>query len=380
MTPTQQLQSLSDDELLHNLSEILQQSRRVDAELVAHIGEVDDRRLYAREACSSMFKYSIEVLHLSEPEAYLRIAVARAARKHPMLLTMLADGRLHLSGIALLAPHLTEENSEVVLTRAAHLSKRQIEELVAELAPKPDVPASIRKLPTPPAPPPPPPLPSPTLALELRPERVESKAPRISAPPAPSVSPRPEPLSPERYRVVFTASRELRDKLERLQSLMQEDLAAVIEAAVTEKLERLEAKRYGETSRPRKNLEQTDTSGTSRYMPAAVRRAVRKRDGDRCGFIDHKGRRCTERRNLEFHHHDPFGRGGTHDPEQISLRCRSHNVYLAEQEYGKEKMARYRRRGGRVSEPATSYDVAGVTRRMRPEPGPPLDGSSHAIV
>jgi len=162
MTRTQQLQSLSDEELLHNLSEILQQSRRVDAELVAHIGEVDHRRLFAREACSSMFKYSVEVLHLSEPEAYLRIAVARAARKHPMLLTMLADGRLHLSGIALLAPHLTEENSEVVLTRAAHLSKRQIEELVAELAPKLDVPASIRKLPTPPAPPPPPPPPSPT--------------------------------------------------------------------------------------------------------------------------------------------------------------------------------------------------------------------------
>jgi len=374
MTRTHQLQSLSDDELLHNLSEIMQQSRRVDAELVAHIGEVDHRRLFAREACSSMFKYSVEVLHLSEPEAYLRIAVARAARKHPMLLTMLADGRLHLSGIALLAPHLTEENSEVVLTRAAHLSKRQIEELVAELAPKPDVPASIRKLPTPPPPP------SPTLALELRPERVESEAPRIPAPPAPSVSPRPEPLSPERYRVVFTASGELRDKLERLQSLMQEDLAAVIEAAVTERLERLEAKRYGETKRPRKNLEQTDTSPSSRYMPAAVRRAVRRRDGDRCGFIDHNGRRCTERRNLEFHHHDPFGRGGTHDPEQISLRCRAHNVYLAEQEYGKEKMDRYRRRGGRVSEPATSYDVAGVTRLTRPEPGPPLEGSSHARV
>ena len=168
--------------------------------------------------------------------------------------------------------------------------------------------------------------------------------------------------------MVFTASRELRDKLERLQSLMEEDLAAVIEAAVTEKLERLEAKRYAETKHPRKNLEQTDTSPSSRYMPAAVRRAVRKRDSDQCGFIDHKGRRCTERRNLEFHHHDPFGRGGTHDPEQISLRCRAHNVYLAEQEYGKEKMDRYRRRGGRVSEPATSYDVAGVTRLTGPAP------------
>jgi len=275
MTRTQQLQSLSDDELLHNLSQIMQQSRRVDAELVAHIGEVDDRRLYAREACSSMFRYSTEVLHLSEPEAYLRIAVARAARKHPMLLVMLADGRLHLSGIAILAPHLTEDNCERVLARATYKSKRQIEELAAELAPKPDVPAVIRKLPTSPA----------TTAPPLRLDGVETLSqpdPVPPAPPAPPASAKTEPLAPGRHRVQFTASSELRDKLERLQALMHEDLAAVIEAAVTEKLERLEAKRYAETKRPRKNLEQTDTSPESRYIPAAVRRAVRKRDGDRC--------------------------------------------------------------------------------------------------
>ena len=100
------------------------------------------------EANVSMFTYATEVLHLSEHEAYLRIAAARVARKYPMLLVMLGDGRLHLSGIGKLAPHLTEANCEEVLARAAHKSKREIEELVAELAPKPDVPASVRKLPT----------------------------------------------------------------------------------------------------------------------------------------------------------------------------------------------------------------------------------------
>jgi hypothetical protein len=60
---------------------------------------------------------------------------------------MLGDGRLHLGGIAKLAPHLTQENRDAVLGRAVHKSNRQIEELVAELAPRPDVPATIRKLP-----------------------------------------------------------------------------------------------------------------------------------------------------------------------------------------------------------------------------------------
>ena len=82
---------------LNRLSEILQDSRRVEAELIAHIAEVDARRLYAREAASSMFSYCTDVLHLSEPEAYLRIAVARASRRHPALLDMLAEGRLHLA-------------------------------------------------------------------------------------------------------------------------------------------------------------------------------------------------------------------------------------------------------------------------------------------
>ena len=76
------------------------------------MAEVDERRLYAREAFPSLFAYCTKKLNLSEHEAYLRIAAARASRKHPMLLTMLEDGRLHLSGIAKLAAHLTEANRE----------------------------------------------------------------------------------------------------------------------------------------------------------------------------------------------------------------------------------------------------------------------------
>ena len=67
------------------------------------------------------------------------------------------------------------------------------------------------------------------------------------------------------------------------------------------------------------------------------------------------GKRCNERRGLEYHHHNPYGRGGGHDPETISLMCKTHNAYLAEKEYGKEAMERYRRPRGAVREPATTY-------------------------
>ena len=137
MEENRPLQSIPDCVLLHRLAELVSQSRRVEADIVAHIAEVDERRLYAREAFPSMFVYCTTVLHLSEAEAYFRIAVARASREHPMLLTMLADGRLHLTGIAMLAPHLTRANRDGLLERASHRSKRQIEELIAELAPRP---------------------------------------------------------------------------------------------------------------------------------------------------------------------------------------------------------------------------------------------------
>jgi hypothetical protein len=141
------LHSVPDDELLRRLGELVSQSRRVEADLVWHIGEVDVRRLFARDAFPSMFAYCIAALHLSEAEAYLRITVARAARRHGVLLEMLRDGRLHLRGIAMLAPLLTEENRDSLLLRASHLSKREMERLVAELSPRPDVVSGIRKVP-----------------------------------------------------------------------------------------------------------------------------------------------------------------------------------------------------------------------------------------
>ena len=93
-----------------------------------------------------MLEYCRRVLGLRENEAYLRITVARAARENPVLLEMLRDGRLHLSGIARLAPHLTHENLEAVLKRACGMSHREIRELVSELEPRPDVAPGIRKL------------------------------------------------------------------------------------------------------------------------------------------------------------------------------------------------------------------------------------------
>jgi hypothetical protein len=302
---------------------------------------------------------------------------------------MLADGRLHLSGIAKLAAHLTAANCSDLLARATHKTKAEIEGLIAEIAPKPDVPAAVRKIPVrieaggvhqlgPDR------VGAPGATHELGLDRVagtgaarelgldrvagtgtthELGLDRVAGTPSAS-SPGPAmprradaasrpaavtPLSPERYKVQFTASAELREKLERLQALTREDLAGVIEAAVTEKLVRLEAKRFGLSAAPRKSLAETDTSPHSRYLPAAVRRAVRRRDGERCSFVLLDGSRCPERRGLEFHHRHPCGRGGTHEPDNVCLRRLQRRAYgLRDKEYRRREVLSFKVLGLRV--------------------------------
>ena len=204
MNNIDELKSLSDDELLHRVSDLLAQSRRVEWVLVAHIAEVDARRLYARQASPSMIQYCMEALHLSEGEAYRRIAAARLSRKYPVILTMLEDGRLHLCGIGVLSRHLTDANYEDVLARATHKTKREIEKLMAELAPKPDVPPTIRKRPQRKASSAPP-----KSANELYPDRVEQNAPPAepALPAAPEKPATVEPLAKARYTSCGSATR-----------------------------------------------------------------------------------------------------------------------------------------------------------------------------
>ncbi len=148
--------------------------------------------------------------------------------------------------------------------------------LVAEVAPKPDVPPSIRKLPkrqqkkgqeAPKKESSAPASEQSARGAESTPSGKSTSTPETSPKRSEDADKRPvvEPLSPSRYKIQFTASEEFREKLERLAALMPgADLASVLEASVTEKLERLEAKRLGKVKNPRKNLEDAETTRRAR--------------------------------------------------------------------------------------------------------------------
>ncbi len=323
------LADLSDAQLLESLKSLCAQGRAVLARLLAHLVEVEERRLHLEAACPSMFQFCVRRLGMSEDEACRRIHIARLARRFPDLLVRIERGDLTLSTIALLHDALTEATYEELVESASGKTKAEVQALLAKRSPIPDVPATIT-IPLQP--------PIPTLGVEAVAAPAAARGWQVA------------PLSETRHKVQFTASDELRKKLERAQDLMRHanaegDLAVVVERAVDLLLEKLEKQRLGRTLRPRPSHTQSDRCGSpcrphAARVSQATRRAVFGRDGERCTFTDAEGHRCPASTWLELDHVIPRARGGTNELGNLRVRCRAHNALHAEHTFGKEYVAR----------------------------------------
>jgi len=240
------VESLSASDLLSATRELVQQSRGVEAELLVHLGEIDERKLYLDRAFSSMFAFCVGELGFSEDAACNRINVARAARRLPVILEAVRSGQVHLAGLRLRAPHLTTDNQCKVSSPALAFA--------------------------------PPPAPAP--------RRDESRA--VIA-----------PLSEETFKFQFTASRECRDKFRQAQDLLRHripdgDLATIFEKALDLLIEEVKKERFATGRKARQvPIGETDAA-SSRHIPDAIKREVFERDGGRCTFADERGRRCAE--------------------------------------------------------------------------------------
>src|SRR5687767_12815007 len=176
---------LSDEELLARVEVLVARERGVSVELIAHLAELETRDVYLGEGVKSLYLYCTLILHLSEHAAYNRIAAARAARTFPVILDLLADGSVNMTTVTILAPHLTQENHRAVLAEATHRSKEEVKVIQSRLAPRPDVPATLRKLPTPAS------LVGTGSSVESDPETATSPTTRMPLTPVPQASPPP---------------------------------------------------------------------------------------------------------------------------------------------------------------------------------------------
>jgi len=296
---------------------------------------------------------------LSEGSVALRIQVANVSRRFPQLLAALAENRMSLTVAGLLSPVLTVDNVEKLLADCAGMTKREAEEHLVALRPKPVFTPSIRKVPSPPA--------APLTLQALAPEPaplMQRPVPRVS----PSIL---EPAKPEVFNFRFAANGSFKEKFERLAEVlgvanpllhMAEIMEQALDIALDKKdVKRKHARRLTRKAKSRDNSIQKsrpdEISTQSRYISSHKRERVHERAGYQCEFRAKDGTRCRSRTGLEIDHLLPFALYQSHDEKFLRLLCRSHNRLAAEKVFGAEFIqdkidaARLKRRSSSVRSP-----------------------------
>src|SRR5882672_1975428 len=146
MTHRDSLASISDDELFATVQHLTARSNVALADLLAHLGEVERRGIHRLRACAPLYAYCIYELRLSEDAAFRRSKAARLVREYPELGDAIAKGEIHLTGLLMIGPHLGGERHAEILRRSRFRSKRELLRLLAEIDPKPEVPALVEPI------------------------------------------------------------------------------------------------------------------------------------------------------------------------------------------------------------------------------------------
>jgi len=346
---------LSNGAVEQGLQDSVRSGNTPEAWVLAYVAEYDARKLWVAKGYSSMFRYCLGVLNFSEDAACRRIQAARVGRRFPVILDAIASGRVHLTAINLLAPHLTHENVEELLAAADHHSKADIEQLIACRFPMPDLPTRIGPIAqvgavasessqssslllTPASP-----------SAGSKPDTVPQALPvndsqSLSAPARmnETAAARVKPLSADSVGIQGSVRWATHEKLLRLASLCGHrlnDLDAFLSAMCDVAIPVFERRKFAASDRPRTP---SKPAKNPRTIPAYVKRAVWRRDGGCCTFVAADGHRCEARDHLEFDHVDPIAQGGLPTIRNVRLRCRAHNQYDAEQKFGSEFMRRRR--------------------------------------
>ncbi len=340
------LSHLADGDIARELPAKFARVSRNDAEALAWLAEFDARRLYLPAAHPSMHSYCVHEMHMEPDPAFKLIRVARTAWKFPAIFPELAAQHLNHSAVILLAPSLTPNNVTELLAAAKHKTNVEIEQLQARQCPRPGV--GNRELG----------ISADTDQQAVRPVKLTSEQQAAGQPslesgngvfeqqaprPVETSAPRRQPNSHELRHVIGESNF---DKLQYAKSLASHratgrDVEDLLGQALDLLIREFERRKFGATKRPRKERSNC-SSAKPRYVPRHVKRAVWQRDHGQCTFTSETGTRCPSRSLLEFDHIDPVARGGEATVAGMRLRCRAHNQYTAECEFGLDFMKRKR--------------------------------------
>ncbi|MEQ9502147.1 MAG: hypothetical protein RIT81_35080 [Deltaproteobacteria bacterium] len=288
------LSCMTQNDLLSGIREALRAELKSGVEALRFMAEIERRKLYVERGFSSLFRFCVEGLGLTEDQACRRVAVVRAARRVPEVFSMIAIGELHMTGVAKLSRFMNDDNAHSLIEQARNKSKVEVEMLIA-----------------------------------------------TEFPGAKSCEDRVEAATAETFAFRFDGSAEAKALLDRAKELTPPgtDIGEIFEAALTLYVDKLESRKNGKTRRPRSKPAEDAPAGAA-YVPAATRRAVVERDGAQCTYVSPDGRRCSERSNLEFDHVGGRALGAKSVVGELRLLCRAHNLHAANEVLGRSLIDR----------------------------------------
>jgi hypothetical protein len=347
------MESTTARDLDRRLADLVRSERHLAVQFVVELAGFAKRELYRELGYTSLFYYCVRQLGLSKSSAFRRSEAARLIVRFPVVAGRLAEGRLSIRALVELREVLTEENHAGVLTRAEGKSQEEAQLLAVEYKPKPVPRDVVRALPMPQRPS----VPSGSSALLGSPAQSAPPAPLGDLVPAETKMPSlpsevVKPLTPELRRLNVTVTADFIAELEQVRVALSHqcpdgNFEQVVREAFKLVLER-DRKRKALTGPPRPVTDrprpQSEVPGESdRYVPAAVKRAVWKRDKGRCTWPMGDGAICGATHRLEFDHDLEVAFGGKPTVGNVRLLCKSHNLMKAELCFGRTFMAKFRK-------------------------------------
>lgn len=313
--------TISNQDLVLKLRMMIAEERKITLQVLHLINEAYSRRLYAEAGYSSLFEWLTKAFGYSAPAAMRRTESARALREIPAIEKKIESGELSLTNLAKVQTVIRAEEKRT----GGRLSLEKKAETFSSIEQKSSRAADL-------------------ILISAFPEasKVVSKPESI------------RPISETEVRVQVTLTTQQLGKLNRVRDVASHShfgasLSEIIEMLASSYLEKNDPLLREVKPRPRKNPPPSNSLPAPEAEPHQVRSPIvpslrntvfRKSEG-RCQFVcPITGQRCECRSLLEVDHIFPVSLGGTNDPQNLRILCRTHNLAAAEAILGKERMRR----------------------------------------
>ncbi len=265
---------------LHELAvQSVRNFKQSERGLIEILEKIDQDKTYLAFGKSSLFRYCVETLLLSEGDSYRLIQVTRKAATLPLYKDAVLQGTITTSQAARIASVVTPNTQNQWIEKASTLTHRELEREVAKENPKPLVKEQIKIL-------------------------TDTKS-----------------------ELRVSISKELEKDLRRAQEVLraanlEDTLGKLVALALRQKDPVLKAERNAhKSSKASKPVRVVPLQRTK--IPASIIHQVHLRDRGRCTF-----KSCNETRWLDVHHRIPIAQGGDNSISNLTTLCSAHHKML----------------------------------------------------